>query len=197
MLEMPIRRTGRRLLDAARQLRGGAWSSDERMQVNSLHRQRMTCSDSMQTFTNTQDWTGSLGISPSGRFRVIEETKPKRKIFSRDGIRWDAAWIILAAVTLIFIAVLLADVAGMGMGSRTISRLNLKIADMNEKNNLLKQEIARDSADVSVCMEAVELNLIAGSGAQTIRLTIPQDSGAVTTELRSASAGWTTGSYGE
>ena len=193
MLEMPIRRTGRRLLDAARQLRGGAWSSDERMQVNSLHRQRMTCSDSMQTFTNTQDWTGGLGISPSGRFRVIEETKPKRKIFSRDGIRWDAAWIILAAVTLIFIAV----VAGMGMGSRTISRLNLKIADMNEKNNLLKQEIARDSADVSVCMEAVELNLIAGSGAQTIRLTIPQDSGAVTTELRSASAGWTTGSYGE
>ena len=81
MLEMPIRRTGRRLLDAARQLCGGAWSSDERMQVNSLHRQRMTCSDSMQTFTNTQDWTGGLGVSPSGRFRVIEETKPKRKIF--------------------------------------------------------------------------------------------------------------------
>ena len=166
MLEMPIRRTGRRLLDAARQLRGGAWSSDERMQVNSLHRQRMTCSDSMQTFTNTQDWTGGLGVSPSGRFRVIEETK-------------------------------LADVAGMGMGSRTISRLNLKIADMNEKNNQLKQEIAQDSADVSVCMEAVELNLIGGGGAQTIRLTIPQNSGAVTTELRSASAGWTTGSYGE
>ena len=170
---------------------------DFRQQQADIHRSRMTCSASLPAFHQTQDWTGRMGMSPSGQFRVIEETKPKRKIFSRDGIRWDAAWIILAAVTLIFIAVLLADVAGMGMGSRTISRLNLKIADMNEKNNLLKQEIARDSADVSVCMEAVELNLIAGSGAQTIRLTIPQDSGAVTTELRSASAGWTTGSYGE
>ena len=82
MLEMPIRRTGHRLLDAARQFRGNAWNADARMQMNSLHRQRMTCSDSMQTFTNTQDWTNGLGMSPSGRFRVIEEAKPKRRMFS-------------------------------------------------------------------------------------------------------------------
>ena len=194
MLEMPIRRTGRRLLDAARQFRGNAWNADERMQVNSLHRQRMTCSDSMQTFTNTQDWTNGLGVSPSGRFHVIEEAKPRRKMFSREGIRWDAAWILLIATVLILIAVLLADVAGMGMGSRSISRLNLK---MNEKNELLKQEIARDAGDVSICLEAVELNLIAGGGAQTIRLTVPQDSDMVTAELRSASTGWITGNQGE
>ncbi len=197
MLEMPIRRTGHRLLDAARQFRGNAWNADARMQMNSLHRQRMTCSDSIQTFTNTQDWTNGLGISPSGRFRVIEEAKPKRRMFSREGIRWDAAWILLIAVALVFTAVLLADVAGMGMGSRTISRLNLKIEDMNEKNELLKQEIARDAGDVSICLEAVELNLIAGSGARTICLTVPQDSGAVTAELRSASTGWVTGNQGE
>ena len=197
MLEMPIRRTGRRLLDAAKQFRGNAWNADERMQVNSLHRQRMTCSDSMQTFTNTQDWTNGLGVSPSGRFHVIEEAKPRRKMFSREGIRWDAAWILLIATVLILIAVLLADVAGMGMGSRSISRLNLKIADMNEKNELLKQEIARDAGDVSKCLEAVELNLIAGGGAQTIRLTVPQDSDMVTAELRSASTGWITGNQGE
>ncbi len=197
MLEMPIRRTGHRLLDAARQFRGGAWNTDDRMQVNSLHRQRMTCSDSMQAFTNTQDWTNGIGISPSGRFRVIEEAKPKRKVFSRDGIRWDAAWILLIAVILIFIAVLLADAAGMGMSSRSISRLNLKIADMNEQNDLLKQELARDAGDVNVCMEAVELNMIAGSGAQKICLTVPLDSGTVTAELRSASTGWITGNQGE
>ena len=91
MLEMPIRRTGHRLLNAARQFRGNAWNTDARMQTNSLHRQRMTCSDSMQTFTNTQDWTSGLGMSPSGRFRVVEEAKPKRRMFSREGIRWDAA----------------------------------------------------------------------------------------------------------
>ena len=54
MLEMPIRRTGHRLLDAARQFRGNAWNADARMQMNSLHRQRMTCSDSMQTFRTGQ-----------------------------------------------------------------------------------------------------------------------------------------------
>ena len=102
MLEMPIRRTGHRLLDAARQFRGNAWNADARMQMNSLHRQRMTCSDSMQTFTNTQDWTNGLGMSPSGRFRVIEEAKPKRRMFSREGIRWDASWILLIATVLVF-----------------------------------------------------------------------------------------------
>ena len=67
----------------------------------------------------------------------------------------------------------------------------------NEKNELLKQEIARDAGDVSICLEAVELNLIAGSGARTICLTVPQDSGAVTAELRNASTGWVTGNQGE
>ena len=197
MLEMPIR-TGRRVQDATRQIRETiARRTGERQQVNSLHRQRMTCSDSMRTFTNTQDWTNGMGISPSGRFQVIEEARPKRKAVSRDGIRWDVAWIIVAAIVLRCGAILVADLAGISISSRTIGRLDSKIADMTKRNDLLKQEIARDSTDVSVCMEAVELNLIAGSGAQTIHLTIPQDSGAVTAELRSASAGWTTGSFGE
>ena len=83
MLEMPIR-TGRRLQDAARQLREGvARRTNERQQVNSLHRQRMTCSDSLQPFSRTQDWTSGMTISPSGRFRVVEEAQPKRRAFSR------------------------------------------------------------------------------------------------------------------
>ena len=87
MFEMPIR-AGRRLQDAARELReGAARRTAERQQVNSLHRQRMTCADSLQSFTNTQDWTGGMGISPSGRFRVVEEPKPRQRFFSRNGIR--------------------------------------------------------------------------------------------------------------
>ena len=199
MLEMPIR-TGRRVQDATRQIRETiARRTGERQQVNSLHRQRMTCSDSMRTFTNTQDWTNGMGISPSGSFQVIEEARPKRKAVSRDGIRWDVAWIIVAAIVLLCGAILVADLAGISISSRTIGRLDSKIADMTKRNDLLKQELELSASDVSVCTEAVKLNLISGYGAQTITLTAPQEisSGAITAELRSGSTGWTTSSFGE
>ena len=191
MLEMPIR-TGRRMQDAARQIRENySRRTNERQQVNSLHRQRMTCSDSMRSFTNTQDWMNGMSISPSGRFQVVEEIRPRQKFFSR------VAWIILFVVVFLCAAVLTADVAGMGLGSRSIGRLNSKIADLTRRNNELKQEVELNSADVSVCTEAVKLNLISGSGAQTILLTAPQENGAVTAELHSASMGWITGNAGE
>lgn len=199
MLEMPIR-TRRRVQDATRQIRETiARRTGERQQVNSLHRQRMTCSDSMRTFTNTQDWTNGMGISPSGRFQVIEEARPKRKAISRDGIRWDVAWIIVAAIVLLCGAILVADLAGISISSRTIGRLDSKIADMTKRNDLLKQELELSASDVSVCTEAVKLNLISGYGAQTITLTAPQEisSEAITAELRSGSTGWTTSSFGE
>lgn len=197
MLEMPIR-TGRRMQDAARRLHEDyTRRTSERQQVNSLHRQRMTCSDSMRSFTNTQDWMNGMSISPSGRFRVVEEARPKQKTFSQDGIRWNVAWIILFAVIFLCAAVLTADVAGMGLGSRSIGRLNSKIADLTRRNDELKQELEYTSGDVSVCTEAVKLNLISGNGAQTIVLTAPQENGAVTAELHSASMGWITGSAGD
>ena len=198
MLDMPIR-AGRRLQDAAVNLREGlARHTSERQQVNSLHRQRMTCSGSLQ-FTNTQDWTGGMEMSPSGRFRVIEEAKPKQKFVSRDGIRWDAAWIAIAAVIILCAAVLLADLAGMGIGSRTISRLDAKIADQGRRNDGLKQELTVSSGDVSVCTEAVKLNLISGYGARTVMLTVPSEfsAGAVTADFRGAATGWMTASIGD
>ncbi len=195
MLEMPIR-TGRRMQDAVRRLREGFdRHDDERQQVNSLHRQRMSCSDSVRTFTNTQDWTGSMGMSPSGRFQVVEEARPKQKIVSREGIRMDAAWIAVIAVVVLCCAVLLSDVAGMGLSSRSIRRLDAKIEDMAKRTETLRQQVAVNAADVSVCTEAVKLNLISGYGAQTIQLTAPQElsTGAVTADSRGATAGWMTG----
>jgi cell division protein FtsL len=197
MLDMPIR-AGRKLQDAAVFLREGfTRHTSERQQVNSLHRQRMTCSGSLQ-FTNTQDWTGGMEMSPSGRFRVIEEAKPKQKFFSKEGVRWDAAWVAIVVLVLLCAAILLADLAGMGIGSRSINRLDLKIADQSKRNDELKQELAASSGDVSVCTEAVKLNLISGYGARTIQLTVPQEMsmGAVTADVRGA-ATWMTGSIGD
>ena len=199
MLEMPIR-TGRRMQDAVRQIRENySRRTNERQQVNSLHRQRMTCSDSMRSFTNTQDWMNGMSISPSGRFQVVEEIRPKQKTFSREGIRWNVAWIILFVVVFLCAAVLTADVAGMGLGSRSIGRLNSKIADLTRRNNELKQEVELNSADVSVCTEAVKLNLISGYGAATVMLTVPSEfsAGAVTADFRGAATGWMTASIGD
>lgn len=195
MMEMPAR-TGRRIQDAARRMREGFHrSANERQQVNSLHRQRMTCSDRLNSFANTQDWTGGMGMSPSGRFQVIEEARPKQKIISRKGIRWNAAWAMLAAVVFLCAAVLLADLAGMGLSSRSISRLENKIEDLARRNEVLKQELSISAGDANVCTEAVKLNLISAYGATPITLTAPQEwsSGAVSAEVQSASAGWMTG----
>lgn len=198
MLEMPIR-AGKRLQDAALLLRESLdRHTSERQQVNSLHRQRMTCSGSLQ-FTNTQDWTGGMAMSPSGRFRVIEEAKPKQKAFSREGIRWDAAWTVIAAVIVLCVVILLTDTAGMGISTRSISRLDAKIADQGRRNDLLKQELDISAGDVSVCTEAVKLNLISGYGARTVQLTVPNEisSGAVTADIRGAVTGWMTSSMGD
>ena len=195
MLDMPIRNRGK-IRGAARQAREGIHQRfGERQQVSSLHRQRMTCSGSVQSFANTQDWTGSMAMSPSGKFRVAE-SRTRQKIFAREGIRWDAAWVILAAVIVICLAVLLTDAAGMGIRSRNISRLEKNIQDMDRKNAELRQEVAYNAGDVSVCTEAVKLNLISGNGVQTISLTVPQNmsAGAVTAEVYSASSGWMSGS---
>ena len=199
MLEMPIR-TGRRLQDAARHVQENiSRRTGERQQITSLHRQRMTCSGSVRSFANTQDWTNGMSMSPSGRFRVVEEAVPRRKFFSREGIRWDAAWLALAAVAFLCVAVLLADVAGSGLYSRSITRLERKIEDLTAKNEKQQEKLALSSGDVSVCTEAVKLNLISGNGAQTIILTVPQaaTAGTAFTEAYSANAGWTSGGAGD
>ncbi len=175
MMEMPIR-TGRRLQDVAIRIRerisGG---DDDRQQYASIHRQRMTCSDSLRTFSQTQDWTSGMSMSPSGRFQVIEESQPRRKAISREGIRWDMAWAVIILAAVLFAAILLADLAGIGTTSRTLSRLNDKVTAISARNDEMKAELAYSSGDVSVCTEAVKLNLIAGNGARTILLTAPGD----------------------
>ena len=193
MLDMPIR-AGKRIQDVQINIREKmARRTGERQQTASLHRQRMSCSDSVKSFTNTQDWTGGMGISPSGRFQVIEEAARKPRLGSGEGIRWDAAWIAIGLAIAICVVVLLADVAGMGLGSRSISKLESKIEDMNSRNETLRQELALSSGDVSVCTEAVKLNLISGYGATTITLTAPSElsAGAVTMDVRGAANGWT------
>ena len=67
-----------------------------------------------------------------------------------------------------------AMLAGMGLSSRSIRRLDNKIEDMAKRNETLRQELAVNAGDVSVCTEAVKLNLISGYGAQTIQLTAPE-----------------------
>ena len=44
-------------------------------------RERMSVSGrlEMSSFPLSQDWTGGMGTSPSGRFQVVEHTQPGKK----------------------------------------------------------------------------------------------------------------------
>ncbi len=144
---------------------------DFRQQQADIHRSRMTCSASLPSFHQTQDWTG--GLSASNRIPVIEEMKPRQRLISSEGIRWSAAVTALIIVGVLLMAFLVVDVTNIGAGGRTITKLNSSIRDLETKNERLQAEIELQAGSSSVCTEAVKLNLISSNGARTVRLTAP------------------------
>ena len=144
---------------------------DFRQQQADIHRSRMTCSSSLKP----QDWTGGMAMSPSGRFRVIEERKPRIPAVSGDGIRWNVALTVLILASLILCAILLADLAGMGNSGRMIAKLGSRIQTIETRNEELKTELEMCTDSATVCTGAVKMDLISSNGAQTIRLTAPQE----------------------
>ena len=145
--------------------------NDFRQQHADIHRSRMTCSASLSSFHQTQDWTG--GMTASGRIPAIEETKPRQSLVSGEGIRWDAALAALILVGVLLGIILLTDLAGIGNSGRTIRKLSSSIEELQEKNERLSAEIVQASNSTNVCTEAVKLNLISSYGARTIQLTVP------------------------
>ena len=146
-------------------------SRDFRQQQADIHRSRMTCSPSLTSVHQTQDWTG--GMTPSRRIPVIEEAKLKRPLLSADGIRRDAAIAALVLIAILLAVLLLADVASIGNSGRAIRKLNSSIQDLQTRNERIQAEIELNTDSASVCTEAIKLNLISSNGAATIRLTAP------------------------
>ena len=138
-------------------------------------RQRITVADHLDSpsFRNTQDWTGGLGISPSGRFRVIEDRRHKERSFTRQGIRRDRARIILIALAALMAVILLVELASIGAGQLRIQKLNSRLTAMEERNEALRAALTLSGGDISVCTEAVKLNLVSSSGVRPISLTAP------------------------
>ncbi len=172
MMELPVR-VGKRLQDFSVAWQEKQDRMDRRQQHADIRRQRMTCSDTLRSFPQAQDWTRTMEMSPSGRFQVVEEREQKQPLFTRDTVRWDAAVAVIVALVVLFTAVLLADLAGIGLSSRNITRLDEKVNQANQKNEELETRLLSRTGDVTVCTEAVKLNLIASGGARTIGLTAP------------------------
>ena len=149
--------------------------SEERQQHADIRRSRMTCSADLPNIRQTQDWTGNMTMNPSGRFRVIEERQPKVRVISGDGIRWNAALTILVLVSVILCGILLTDLAAMGNSGRMITRLGSRLQAIGYKNVDLKTELEMSTDSATVCTGAVRMDLISSNGAQTIRLTAPQN----------------------
>jgi len=175
MLEMPIR-AGRRLQDAVNRVQDALDRKTEpRQQQADLRRARMSCSESLRSFPQTQDWTESMGVSPSGRFRVVEQPRSRETVFSREGIRWDVACAILIVLGVLLAVILLADLAGIGTSIRIIGKLNDKIAAVEARNEQITGLLDASSEDISVLTEAVKYNLVSAGGVRTIRLTAPRN----------------------
>ncbi len=151
-------------------------------------RQRFTEAAHLETasFPQRQDWTGSMGMSPSGRYRVIEKGETRVMPISRKGIRpdWGRTILVLLAIALIGIA--LFEAAAMGVSSLNIRKLNSQIASVEERNDNLRSALARSSGDISVCTEAVKMNLVSSNGVRPIPLTAPEGARMVLTETRSS-----------
>ena len=145
--------------------------TDFRQQQADIHRSRMTCSASLPSFHQTQDWTG--GLSASKRIPVIEETRPRQRLISSEGIRWNAAITALVIIGLVLAVILAADLASIGNSGRTITKLNSSIRELQARNERTQAEIDMQANDSSICTEAIKLNLISSNGARTIRLTAP------------------------
>ena len=183
MMEMPLRRA-RRSLDTARDFAAtpfhnlrNSWHeywdrADQRQQHRDIRRERMTCSANVNP-GQTQDWTRTMGMSPSGRFQVVEDRNARQPILTRETIRWDAAMAVIIALIVILGGILFAEAGGIIISNRNISRLDEKITIVTGKNTELRQKLDVRSSDMSVCTEAVKLNLIAAGGAKTIALTAP------------------------
>ena len=159
---------------------------EERQQHADIRRSRMTCSADLPYIRQTQDWTEGMAMSPSGRFRVIEERQPKVRIFSADGIRWNVALAVLIAVSLILGALLLADLAGMGNTGRSIAKLNHRIQTVEDRNEELKAELELSTDSATVCTGAVKMDLISSNGAKTIQLTAPREARITLTSASAA-----------
>ena len=149
MMEMSLR-AGRRIQETML-----AWQEKqdrldrEKQQHADIRRSRMTCSDRLPAFQQNQDWTGSMGVSPSGRFRVVEQPHERQKMISREGIRWDVGKILLITIAVLLTAVLLAEIAMIGLNDKSIERLQGKIEMLAAKNQELETALVYSSGDVT------------------------------------------------
>ena len=187
MTDMPIRVRGK-LQDGVINWQETRYrKSEERQQHADIRRSRMTCSADLPGVRQTQDWTGGMTMTSSGRYRVSEEQQPKIRLISGDGIRWNAAMAVLVALSLVFAAFLLADLAGLGNAGRTVTKLDSRIRAVESKNEDLRAELEMSTDSATVCTGAVKMDLISSNGAQTIRLTAPQEA-RITLSSASAAA---------
>ena len=113
---------------------------------------------------------------------MIEEARPKQKWFGAEGIRWDAARFLLILGASLMFAVLLAVLASIGASDLQIQKLQDKISAVEQKNEKLQAELAASTGDISVCTEAIKLNMISSNGARTLTLTAPQGAGMLLVE---------------
>ncbi|MDO5435501.1 MAG: hypothetical protein Q4G19_03940 [Clostridia bacterium] len=172
--EMPGRQD--RSVGARIQRRGAADRLVKQVQEADFRRERMTCrSAAVDARFSGDSWRKySVDTGNTGRNPVITD-KDAGKIIGRDGVRWSVGAWAIATLAVILAIVLLADVAEIGFRKKDMETLEGKITAVTASNAEMSARLAQEASDASICVNAVNLNLVSSSTIEVIRLTVPDD----------------------
>lgn len=99
-----------------------------------------------------QDWTRGLENHTGRRRSVIAEKRIGLPAFSAESLLRG----VLAAVLILLVIILLADLAAVHAGGSRIGRLSAGISSLEESNSLLRQEISRTGGGALARLQADE-----------------------------------------
>ena len=92
-------------------------------------------------YRQVQDWTKSLENSAGAERGVIGERPVKVRAISPDGIRHDTAVIAVVALLVLFIGILLPDLASLVSTGSSIGKLSSSVEKLEQKNDWLREEL--------------------------------------------------------
>ncbi|MCQ2457417.1 MAG: hypothetical protein MJ142_01655 [Clostridia bacterium] len=161
---------------ARRQRRGETDRLVNYVQEADVRRERISCrSDKVDAMFRDDNWRKyTVDTANTGRNPVVTD-RNAGKVFSRNGVRWSiGAWAISTLAAILAI-ILIADIAGIGYQKKEKETLEKKIAAVSASNSEMSTQLAQEATDASICMNAVNLNLVSSRTIEVIRLTVPDD----------------------
>lgn len=118
----------------------------------------------------------------AGKKRRVTEKHPvagqkeeKGSVFSDQGIRWDAATVILLALIVFFGVFLMAEAGNMILTRNRVEELQTEYDSVLASNREMEVSLSRQTDDSQIGYQAVSMGLVSTLGEKPISLIAPED----------------------